>query len=104
MGKGKPDAMPVLDWNSKTERKVRISRLCLDTPPPCPNQTPHPSQHPIRQWAIPIPVFQSFVLIWALQGGKMSLIGKKTFSWVLPAGLDLLGCHSLILGDWPAVD
>lgn len=26
----------------------------------------------------------------------MSLTGKTTtFSWVLPAGLDLLGCHSL---------
>lgn len=63
-----------------------------------PSQTPTTVRSPTqsgRQQVSPVPVFKSFILIWALQGGKVSLIGETTFSWVLPAGLGLLCLPSL---------
>lgn len=60
---------------------------------PCPSQTPPQSLSPTqsgRQQVSSVPVFKSFIPIWALQGGKASLIEEMTFPWVLPAGLGLL--------------
>lgn len=99
-GKGKLDAIPVFVGYSKTERKVVLGHL---PPPPQSGPTPvrpRPSQTPPqsgRQQVSSVPVFKSFIPLWALQGGKVSLIDEMTFSWVLPAGLGLLCRHSLVL-------